>query len=63
MSVQINMHVKVAWWVRWYLGGVEMAARVTGMEPDWGKVRSTIERGIHVVARPRLSPSRFRSAR
>ncbi len=34
----VTVSVHIAWWVRWYLSGVAIAARMTGATPHWGKV-------------------------
>ncbi|MFE0843419.1 hypothetical protein [Achromobacter insolitus] len=51
-TVKVSIHV--AWWVRWYLSGVAMAARMTGATPHWGKVERWIRRGLsfRVIRRP-----------
>jgi len=43
--------VHVAWWVRWYVAGVALVSKLTGAEPDMGKVMRWIERGVRVRAR------------
>lgn len=44
----------VAWWVRWYLAGVAVLARLTGATPDMTQVERRIRRGLstHVTSRP-----------
>lgn len=48
----ITTTLKLAWWVDWYLTGVLLVARLTGLEPDWAKVLATVERGIRVKVQP-----------
>ena len=43
------VRVRVAWWLRLYLLNVAAVARLTGMEPDMGKVGRMIDRGVRVV--------------
>ncbi|MBC7201922.1 MAG: hypothetical protein H5U29_00165 [Pusillimonas sp.] len=31
---QIKVQIKLAWWIRWYLMGVVLMARLTGQQPD-----------------------------
>lgn len=47
----IEVSFKVVWWVRWYLMGVALTSRLTGLTPDFGKVEATILRGIKLVIR------------
>lgn len=47
-GVKVAVRITVAWWVRWYLAGVELAAKLTGAEPDMDKVRATVMRGVKV---------------
>lgn len=52
----ISVEVRVAWWVRWYVAGVSLFCKLTGLEPDLAKVLATAERGITVPGwRPRPS--------
>lgn len=49
-TVTLTLHVRVAWWVKPYLQSVALFARITGTEPDWERVRSTVLRGIKAGA-------------
>jgi len=44
----VMVSVRVAWWVRWYLSGVALAAQITGATPDAAKVARWIRRGLSV---------------
>lgn len=44
----VTLRITVAWWVRWYIAGVELAAKLTGAEPDMDKVRAVVLKGIKV---------------
>lgn len=50
-TIRMVAVVRVAWWVRWYLLGVEAAATVTGCEPDWDRVGRWVARGVTVSVR------------
>ena len=45
-----TVRITVAWWVRWYIAGVELAAKLTGAEPDMEKVGAVVRRGVKVKA-------------
>lgn len=47
-NVQLVAVVKIRWWLRLYLLGVTAVSRITGLEPDWGKVGRWIRRGTIV---------------
>ncbi|MNV41421.1 hypothetical protein D3C71_1330560 [compost metagenome] len=51
-TVAVSIHV--AWWVRWYLGGVRIVAQMSGATPNWAKVLRWIRRGlsVRVIRRP-----------
>ena len=46
----VKLSLRVAWWVRWYLVGVVIAARLTGAAPDMTKAERWIRRGLSVNA-------------
>jgi hypothetical protein len=46
----IQMRVHIAWWLRWYLFGVVVTSRATGLQPDMAKVRWWIRRAVRVDA-------------
>lgn len=50
----VNLSIRVAWWVRWYLLGAALVAQMTGETPDWGKVEGRVRRGLSakVIRRP-----------
>lgn len=41
---QVTVHV--AWWVSWYLSGVALCSRITGLAPNEDKVRAVLCKGI-----------------
>lgn len=45
-----TVRITVAWWLRWYLLGVSLAAHMTGASPDYDKVREAVMRGVRVKA-------------
>jgi len=49
-QVTVKLSIRVAWWVRWYLVGVVIAARLAGATPDMTKVKQWIRRGLSVHA-------------
>jgi hypothetical protein len=53
-TISVIVTVRVAWWVRWYLLGVEAMAMLTGCEPDLDRVGRWVARGVTESVRPRL---------
>ncbi|MFA7291896.1 MAG: hypothetical protein WC023_06570 [Rhodocyclaceae bacterium] len=49
-TASITLTVKVAPWVRWYISGVALFAKITGLTPDPDKVAATCMRGIRIKA-------------
>ena len=49
-QITVKLSFRVAWWVRWYLVGVVIAARLTGATPDMTTVGRWILRGLSVHA-------------
>lgn len=47
--VTATISVKRAWWVMPYIYDVQLFSELTGMEPDMGKVGTTVMRGFKVV--------------
>ena len=45
---RMKITIRVAWWVRWYIGGVALFAFLTGMEPDMEKVKAKVMKGIRI---------------
>lgn len=50
MMATPTIRITVAWWVRWYIAGVALAASMTGANPDYDKVRAAVMRGVRVRA-------------
>ena len=42
----INVAVRIAWWVRWYIYGVALCAFLTGFQPDMDKVKAKVMKGV-----------------
>jgi hypothetical protein len=40
--------IRLRWWLRWYLYGVKLTSRLTGLEPDWERVERWVKRGTVV---------------
>lgn len=47
-NVQLVAQIRVRWWLRAYLAGVVIFARLAGLEPDWQKVSRWMSAGIAV---------------
>lgn len=47
----IIVQVRVAWWLKWYMAGVIMMCRLTGLDFDEAKVRWYVRRGLKVSVR------------
>lgn len=45
-----TVRIKVAWWLRWYLAGVQMMALTTGARPDMRKVGAVVARAVSFKA-------------
>lgn len=45
-SIKVTIHI--AWWVRWYIGGVALFSFITGMEPDMEKVKAKVLKGVRL---------------
>ena len=45
-----TVRIKIAWWLRWYLAGVQMMALTTGAQPDMRKVGAVVARAVSVKA-------------
>lgn len=56
---RIVVEVRVSWWLRMYLRGLEFFCRLHGTEPNWEKVKAKIKAGVRISA-PRFHPSRRR---
>ena len=46
----ITVQVRIAWWLKWYMAGVIMMSRLTGLDFDEAKVRWYVRRGVKVKA-------------
>ena len=46
--MMVSLRICVAWWLGWYLAGLVFVCRVTGREPDWGKVGRIAQRAIRL---------------
>ena len=44
----VTLKVHIAWWVRWYISGVALRSLLTGREPDMGKVKATVMKGVRL---------------
>lgn len=33
-----HLSIRIAWWLRYYLIGLVLMHRLTGMQPNWGRV-------------------------
>lgn len=44
----ITLRLRFAWWLRWYLTGVVLTARLSGLEPDPSKVAGWVRRAARV---------------
>jgi len=49
---RITIAVRFSWWVRPYLYGVALTAWLTGLTPDFEKVKRTVQRGTHAKVVP-----------
>lgn len=46
--MKLVLEVRVAWWLKAYLAGLQMMSFLMDAEPDWDKVQAMIGRGIRV---------------
>ncbi|SEG20693.1 hypothetical protein [Marinobacterium lutimaris] len=53
---KLVLEVRISWWLRWYIYGVIITARLTGLDPNWTKVKAMIDRGVK-VGRTKAKPS------
>lgn len=44
----INVTIRVAWWVRWYISGMALCASITGAQPDMEKITANVMKGIRI---------------
>ena len=45
----INVTIRIAWWVRWYISGVALFAMLTGLEPDMEKITAKVMKGVRIT--------------
>lgn len=45
-AMTITVSIKLAWWVPAYIAGVLFMVRLTGLEPNYGRVESWLRRGV-----------------
>ncbi|OZI31743.1 hypothetical protein CAL29_28130 [Bordetella genomosp. 10] len=50
LGYQVTLRVRIAWWLRWYLLGVALTSRLTGLPPDLDKASRWIRKAIRVDA-------------
>ena len=44
----INVTIRIAWWVRWYISGVALCAFITGAQPDMEKIKDKAMKGVRL---------------
>ena len=44
----LNITIRVAWWVRWYISGVALCAFITGAHPDMEKIKAKAMKGVRL---------------
>ena len=42
----ITVQVRIAWWLKWYMAGVIVMCRLTGLDFDEAKVRWYVRRAL-----------------
>ncbi|WP_305821377.1 hypothetical protein [Massilia brevitalea] len=50
-STTLTFKLKVRWWLKFYLAGVVLTARLAHCEPNWARVRYWVGKGIKIEAR------------
>lgn len=45
-ATTLKLKVSIQWWLRAYLAGVVLTARLTRCEPNWERVRYWVGKGI-----------------
>lgn len=48
MAGHINARVSIAPWLKWYVSGVALVSRLTGLSPDMDKVEHWVRRAIKI---------------
>lgn len=51
-SITCSLNVRIAWWLRPYLGMLAVICEVTGIEPNMERVKRMIDKGVTVEAIP-----------
>ena len=51
MGRVLTVRVTVRWWLKAYLAGVLITARLTRCEPDWARVRYWVGKGVKTRVR------------
>ena len=49
-QAQLKLRVSLAWWLKPYLYGVILTARLTGAEPDMNKVGRMVRKAVRAKA-------------
>lgn len=47
MAKTITLTIKYRWWLGYYLSGVKLTAQITGLDPDFQRVKRWVSRGIY----------------
>lgn len=47
-AVNMTIKVKQAWWLKPYFIGLAAMSALTGLDPDWEKVKRVIDKGLSV---------------
>lgn len=42
----ITFKIKLAWWLKPYVYGFAFVSAITGLEPDWTRVKRWIDKGV-----------------
>ena len=50
--VTSTITIKVAWWLRYYLMGLVLMHKLTGMQPNWGRVNHWVGKASKLQALP-----------
>lgn len=50
-KTKLKLNFKVRWWLKFYVVGVLLTARLTHCEPNWARVRYWVGKGIKIEAR------------
>lgn len=45
-TTTLTVRLKVCWWLKLYLSGVLLTARLTHCEPNWTRVRYWVGKGV-----------------